>query len=68
MTRGCGDDLCSCSVGVGSSKKKRKKLYGTGCLVTRVALKRLVDELAGKGGHQGICGRQETACMLVPRV
>lgn len=42
--------LCSRSVGVGSSKKKRKKLYGTGCLVTRVVLERLVDELAGEGG------------------
>ena len=42
--------LCSHSVGTGSWKKKRKKLYGIGCLASRSVLERLADELAGEGG------------------
>lgn len=53
--------LCSRSVGIGASKKKRKRLYCTGCVVSRGILKRLAGEEDAKklaeikGAHAFLC-------------
>jgi len=53
--------LCSRSVSIGGSKKKRKRLYGTGCVVSRGILERLAGEEDAKrlaeikGPHAFLC-------------
>ena len=53
--------LCSHSVAIGGPKKKRKRLYGTGCVVSRGVLERLAGEEEAmrlaeiKGPHAFLC-------------
>ena len=53
--------MCSRSVAIGGSKKKRKRLYGTGCVVSRGTLERLAGEedakrlVEIKGPHAFLC-------------
>ena len=51
--------LCSRSVATGASKKKRKRLYGTGCAVSRGMLEKLAGDAKRlaeiKGPHAFLC-------------
>ena len=58
--------LCSRSVEIGGSKKKRKRLYGSACSVSRGVLEKLADQLSSTGSKKfaEVNGPQAFLCHL----